>query len=512
MTHPDRAPLVVIGDALLDVDVTGSATRLCPDDPGPVLDDLVEVARPGGAGLAALLATRAGRPVVLVTALGEDEEGERLRAALAPHVTLMDLRHDGPTVVKTRVRSGGRTLLRLDRGSAETRLALDPAARAALRDLLGRCAAVLASDYGLGVLGQPHVRRELVRAAGEVPVVWDPHPRGSAPVPGAAMATPNAAEAARLSGHGERVGDLAAVIGQARGLADRWRVASVAVTRGASGAVLAGVEGNPLVVVPPAPADGDTCGAGDAFAATATAALATGESLEDAVRAAVLQASGFVAAGGAARVVTAASPGDAEPVAVPAPTGGTPIGPEAAEALVARVRAGGGTVVVAGGCFDLLHAGHVEYLQSARGLGDCLVVALNSDRSVRALKGPERPLVGQDDRARVLAALGCVDAVVVFDEDTPAALLARLRPEVFAKGGDYRLAPIPEAEVVAAHGGQVVVLPTLHGRSSTRLVQAAQAAAHPTPAARPPATPTTAPAIRSTKEERCPTPLPASGQ
>jgi D-beta-D-heptose 7-phosphate kinase / D-beta-D-heptose 1-phosphate adenosyltransferase len=510
----EHAPLVVMGDALLDVDVTGSATRLCPDDPGPVLDDLVEVARPGGAGLAALLAAGMGRPVVLVTALGQDEEGERLRAALAPHMTLMDLRHDGPTVVKTRVRSGGRTLLRLDRGAVETRLALDPASREALRALLGSCAGVLASDYGLGVLAQPHLRQELGRVAGDVPVVWDPHPRGTAPVRGAAMVTPNAAEAARLTGH-ERGGDLGAVVAQARVLASRWRVASVAVTRGAAGAVLAGPEGNPLVVVPPAPADGDTCGAGDSFAAAASAALAAGESLEDAVRAAVRNATGFVAAGGAARVGTSEAPAGT-PAAIGAAGGA--VGLDAAEALVARVRAGGGTVVAAGGCFDLLHAGHVEYLQAARALGDCLVVALNSDRSVAALKGPQRPLVGQEDRARVLAALSCVDAVVVFDEDTPAALLGRLRPDVFAKGGDYRLATIPEADVVAAHGGQVVVLPMLPGRSSTSLVRAAQATTHHPPrdtgpAAAPPSVPAPMrPSRPNRQEERCPTQRPASGQ
>jgi rfaE bifunctional protein nucleotidyltransferase chain/domain/rfaE bifunctional protein kinase chain/domain len=522
MSAAGLAPLVVIGDALLDVDVTGSATRLCPDGPGPVLDDLVEVHRAGGAGLAALLAASAGRPVVLVTALGDDEDGARLRAALAGRVELMDLRHDGPTVVKTRVRAGGRTLLRLDRGSAETRLALDHAAHDALRDVLDRCAGVLASDYGLGVLGQPQVRAALARVADDVPIVWDPHPRGSAPVPGAALATPNAAEAARLAGHGERPGDLAAAIGQARTLAARWRVAGVAVTRGPAGAVLVGDEGNPLVVVPPARAEGDTCGAGDALASAAAVALAAGASLEQAVHAGVHRATGFVAAGGAARFVRDPAGGeDAEPAgSATAPGPGAPVGLAAAEALVTRVRAGGGTVVVAGGCFDLLHAGHVASLQAARSLGDCLVVALNSDRSVRALKGPQRPLVPQEDRARVLGALGCVDAVVVFDADTPAELLARLRPDVFAKGGDYRLDTIPEAEVVRAHGGQVVVLPTLPGRSSTNLVAAARADTAEPAMTADRSTPPIARAAPSPghptrphrQEEPCPTPRPASGQ
>jgi rfaE bifunctional protein nucleotidyltransferase chain/domain/rfaE bifunctional protein kinase chain/domain len=481
-----HAPLVVIGDALLDVDVTGTATRLCPDDPGPVLDDLVEVLRPGGAGLAALLASRE-RQVVLVTAIGPDEEGERLRAALAPHVQLLELSHDGPTVVKTRVRAGGRTLLRLDRGAAETRLSLDPATRDELRATLERAAAVLASDYGLGVLGQPQVRRELARIAAEIPLVWDPHPRGSAPVPGVALATPNAAEAARLAGRADRSRDLGDAVSHARLLATRWRAEAVVVTRGAQGAVLAGAEGNPLVVVPPTRADGDACGAGDSFAATAALQLAGGAPPEEAVRAGVYRAAGFVAAGGAAGLALLRGPGAPaeEPEEAHAAEGDGPSTTDlaAAEALVARVRAQGGTVVMAGGCFDLLHAGHVEYLQAARELGDCLVVALNSDRSVRALKGPERPLVTEGDRATVLSALRSVDAVVVFDEDTPATLLERLRPDVFAKGGDYRMDTIPETEVVARHGGQVVVLPLLFGRSSTGLVQAARASASPSPSA-----------------------------
>jgi rfaE bifunctional protein nucleotidyltransferase chain/domain len=133
----------------------------------------------------------------------------------------------------------------------------------------------------------------------------------------------------------------------------------------------------------------------------------------------------------------------------------------------------GGTVVATGGCFDLLHAGHVATLRSARQLGDCLVVCLNSDESVRRLKGPSRPLVPAADRARVLEALEFVDAVVVFDEDTPVEAIRRIRPHVWAKGGDYAGSDVPEAAVLAEWGGQAVVLPYLEGRSTTRIVQTA---------------------------------------
>jgi rfaE bifunctional protein nucleotidyltransferase chain/domain len=176
---------------------------------------------------------------------------------------------------------------------------------------------------------------------------------------------------------------------------------------------------------------------------------------------AVLAASAFVAAGGAAAIGS------------PAVEQSDPRRPAAsdAEALAARVRAEGGTVVATGGCFDLLHAGHVACLEAARALGDCLVVCLNSDESVRRLKGRGRPLVGEDDRARVLSALACVDAVAVFEEDTPAELLGRLRPHVWAKGGDYEAAELPEAETVRAGGGTCVVLPYVADRSTTRLIQ-----------------------------------------
>jgi D-beta-D-heptose 7-phosphate kinase/D-beta-D-heptose 1-phosphate adenosyltransferase len=140
---------------------------------------------------------------------------------------------------------------------------------------------------------------------------------------------------------------------------------------------------------------------------------------------------------------------------------------------VARVRAEGGTVVATGGCFDLLHAGHVAMLQAARALGDCLVVCLNGDDSVRRLKGRDRPLQPASDRAAVLLALDCVDAVVVFDEDTPVEALERLRPAIFAKGADYAGADLPEARALTRWGGQVVAVPYLQGRSTTRLLEEA---------------------------------------
>jgi D-beta-D-heptose 7-phosphate kinase/D-beta-D-heptose 1-phosphate adenosyltransferase len=458
-----RAPLVVVGDALLDLDLDGRAERLAPDAPVPVVDDPTERPRPGGAALAATLAAVLDRrEVVLVTALAGDQPGAVLRELLElAGVTVVDLGLAGPTAEKIRVRADGRSLLRLDRGCRPCRVG--PLGDAGRRAIAG-ATAVLVADYGRGVAAEPGVRAALAARHARVPLVWDPHPKGPDPMPGARLATPNRAEAARFAAQVAGEG-LAAVTARARALAGRWRAAGVAVTLGAAGALLVEGGGAPLVVPAPAAPGGDPCGAGDRFASAAAGLLADGALPSEAVGGAVAAATAFVAAGGAAAV----EPRARGISAAPALAAATAI--ERACALVERVRSGGGTVVATGGCFDLLHAGHVATLRSARALGDCLVVCLNSDDSVRRLKGQGRPLVPEADRVAVLEALDCVDVVVPFDERTPEAVLARLRPDVFAKGGDYTLAGIPEAAVLATWGGQAVILPYLEGRSTTKLME-----------------------------------------
>jgi rfaE bifunctional protein nucleotidyltransferase chain/domain len=315
---------------------------------------------------------------------------------------------------------------------------------------------VLVSDYGRGLTADAGLRAALADGAGAV--VWDPHPRGSGPVAGVRLATPNLSEALRLSGRGRDGTTVAAAAGAGRELVRRWRAAGVAVTLGPDGAVLTGAGEVPVAVPAPMRSDGDPCGAGDRFAATVAVMLATGALPSEAVTAAVTAASAYVAGGGPATL---------------AATGPAPARPGTAADVIARTRAAGGTVVATGGCFDLLHAGHVAALEAARRLGDCLVVCVNSDASVRRLKGAGRPLSPAADRVRVLQALGAVDAVVVFDEDTPLAVLDTLRPDVWVKGGDYTVDALPETGLLASWGGEVVVVPYLAGRSTTRLVQTA---------------------------------------
>jgi D-beta-D-heptose 7-phosphate kinase / D-beta-D-heptose 1-phosphate adenosyltransferase len=447
-------PLVVVGDALLDRDLDGEVSRLSPDAPVPVVDSPVDRPRPGGAGLAALLAAQDGRDVVLVTALAQDAAGRELARLLAEAgVRVVDLGLDGATPEKVRVRAQGRSLLRLDHGgpAGTPGPLLDSA-------VLHGAAAVLVADYGRGVAALPSVR-EALAVLGRTPVVWDPHPRGPEPVPGVVLATPNGSEAQHFA-PGHTGSPLTAVTGRARELQARWAATAVSVTLSGKGALLVSGEAPPLVVPAPQVPCPDPCGAGDRFASAAAGLLADGALPSEAVAGAVQAASAFVAAGGATAVRV-----DRPQQPAPAST--------RAEDVVARVRAQGGTVVATGGCFDLLHAGHVAVLQAARSLGDCLVVCLNSDDSVRRLKGPSRPLQTADDRAAVLLALGCVDAVAVFDDDTPVPLLQRLQPDVFAKGGDYAIADLPEAPVLESWGGQCVVLPFLDGRSTTTLIERA---------------------------------------
>jgi D-beta-D-heptose 7-phosphate kinase / D-beta-D-heptose 1-phosphate adenosyltransferase len=470
------APLVVIGDALLDRDVEGVVERLSPDAPVPVLDEQRAHARPGGAALAAALAAAEGRPVTLVTALSDDDAGVELAALIAAAgVELVDLALDGATPEKVRLRTAaGEALLRLDRGGPPPGVGSGVGrATAAARAAIGWASALLVADYGRGVAAEPGIRAALAeRAVAEdpVPIAWDPHPRGPAPTPGVLLATPNEREAATFVPEVEGDG-LPALAERAASLRRRWGAEHVCVTRGRQGALLDGGDGPPLMIAaPPVGPGADPCGAGDRFAAKAAALLADGASCDEAVAAAVEAASRFVDAGGAAGFRL---PGDARFTASQASTAHAPIGLSAAEAVIATTRARGGTTVATGGCFDLLHAGHVRTLEAARALGDCLVVGINDDASVRRLKGSARPLVPARDRAAVLAALTCVDAVVVFGEDTPTALLERLRPDVWAKGGDYAGAPLPEAAALERWGGRAVVLPHHAGHSTTRLIEEA---------------------------------------
>ncbi|MFC4372961.1 PfkB family carbohydrate kinase [Nocardia halotolerans] len=459
-------PLVVLGDAILDVDIEGSAERLCPEAPVPVVDVERQRMRPGGAGLAAALAAESVSEVALITAVADDANGRVLRHLLDRDVEVVAMPLRGETVRKARVRAAGQSLVRLDTGDG---VAEGGPLGAAVVDTLRSAGAILVADYGRGVAAHPQIRRLLRELDRRVPIVWDPHPRGPQPVWGVSLVSPNMKEARQFAPGYTEPEELAKV------LRDEWSADSVAVTIGAGGAVLANGKRLSAVPVPAEVRHGDhlgaadTCGAGDRFASAAAAALFAGATVAEAVDHAVEVAARFVAAGGAATLSARDGDTTAVPGLPPAHADGSAL------ELAAAVRARGGRLVATGGCFDLLHPGHVTLLRRARAMGDALVVCLNSDASVRGLKGPARPIVPERDRARLLTELSSVDAVAVFDESSPAALLERLRPDVWVKGGDYAGAELPEADVVRRHGGEIALVPTVHGYSTSRLVAATRA-------------------------------------
>lgn len=444
--------IVVVGDVLLDIDTLGSARRLSPDGPAPVVEVSRESPRPGGAGLAARLLKEAGHTISLVTLMGDDDASLTLAAAL-DGVELVAGDSGQPTPVKQRLLADGHLVTRMDQNCAVTTTA------PATEEMLGAvrsAEAILVSDYGRGVTSDPRLRAALSEVAPRIPVVWDPHPKGADPVAGVAAVTPNLSEVQAMTGwQGDGPQELAQAAAR---LLEQWPAEAAVVTLGAKGAaVFPRGETLPQYVPSLATSDGDTCGAGDRFAGALTAQLADAVALPEAVTAAVRDAGDYLAAGGVATL------GETTESDTPA---------DDLSARIAEVQARGGVVVATGGCFDLLHAGHARTLAAARRLGDMLIVCLNSDDSVRRLKGADRPIVQEADRVELLESLECVDAVVVFSEDSPETVLEVLRPDLWVKGGDYDIDSLPEARLIRSWGGQAMTVPFHPARSTSRLAEA----------------------------------------
>ncbi|WP_406634406.1 PfkB family carbohydrate kinase [Pseudarthrobacter quantipunctorum] len=462
--------IVVVGDVMLDVDLSGEATRLSPDAPVPVVDVSGVKRRAGGAGLVARMLAEDGWPVTLVTVLGDDDAGRQLEAHLAG-VRLVSGPSGHPSPVKTRVRAGSHPVVRFDQGCGKAPV---PEASPAMLRAVEQAGVIIVADYGRGLAENPQLRDLLARLAGSVPIIWDPHPSGPQPVPGVAVVTPNLAEASKAAGAYANLQDTATQDPAARAgriLMEHWQSRAVLVTKGEQGAVLL-QQGSDSAQAVPAPRveAGDPCGAGDRLAASLAVHLLAGRELGEAARLAVHDAADFLASGGVSALPDPAGPTAAAPK--PPNQAAGRLRTSEPLLLARAVRDNGGTVVATGGCFDLLHAGHVRSLAAARELGDCLIVCLNSDDSVRRLKGPERPIISQQDRAELLLAMECVDAVMVFDEDTPEAALERLRPDIWVKGGDYKGARLPEADLVEKWGGRCLTVPYHPARSTTGLADA----------------------------------------
>ncbi|MGN9909762.1 D-glycero-beta-D-manno-heptose 1-phosphate adenylyltransferase [Phytohabitans sp. LJ34] len=461
-------PVLVVGDVLVDEWRFADADRISREAPAPVLTLRRRQLSAGGAGNAAVnLAALGARPALAAVA-GVDPAGERLAARLAAdRVEDRMVRVPGrATPVKRRLLAGGQIVAREDEAGGGP---LPPAAVDDLIATLERAPerVLVVADYGLGGLPEP-VRRWLVRHRERFALVaLDAHDlrpwRDLAPT----VMTPSLAEAGGPGSAGSAARRLsesgAGSAGRvARRLREEFGAQVVAVTLGGDGAVVAGPNSTHATRAEAAP-ESHTVGAGDAYLAAMTLALATGAPVETAAEVARAAAAVGVACEGTcvchAEQLRAALTGQA-----------TLVEADGLDRIVRRKRAEGARVVFTNGCFDVLHRGHVSYLCQARELGDVLVVAVNSDAGVRRLKGPDRPVVPVEDRVAVLAALSCVDHVVVFDEDSPAALIERVRPDLYVKGGDYPPELVPEAALVRRLGGEVRTLGYVPDRSTSVII------------------------------------------
>lgn len=459
--------VLVVGDVMLDRHLRGRVRRISPEAPVPVVSLVDEVHTPGGAGNVAAGLAGVGCLTTLVGLIGADAEGELLREALAvkgvENLALIE-RPELVTVSKTRILSDSRQqLLRLDRdGDRERFLAFEDALLEAIAPLIDEQTAVVLADYEKGVV-TPRVAREVIaqcRRLG-VPCVVDPKKADFADYAGATIVTPNLLEAERAVGR-TIDGDEQAADAAGR-LLEELRTDALLITRGPEGMTLA-LPGGVHHIPSQTRGVADVTGAGDTVVATLAACLGANWSIVDACRIANL-AAGIAVGHPGTHVVSADELGAAW-------SGLSPkiLDRRAAWKRLEETRRRGGTIVFTNGCFDILHAGHLACLEGAKRLGDLLVVGLNSDASVRGLKGASRPVINQDNRASLLAGLACVDLVVPFDEPTPENLIELLEPDVLVKGGDYTIDQIAGADLVTRRGGRVIALPLIPGLSTTAIL------------------------------------------
>jgi len=464
--------VLVVGDLMLDRYLWGEVLRISPEAPVPV----VRLARRsetagGGANVARNLAAL-GLEVQLAGVTGDDEGRAALLAALATdgiQTPAVMVARDRSTTVKTRVIGNHQQMIRIDEESNRPLPAADETVLVeAILPLLPGASALVLSDYAKGVLSPPLCHRLVVAARAEgIPVLVDPKGRDFAKYAGASLITPNRAELAWATGVPRE--DLSGLLAAAGKLRRELDLGLLVLTLSELGLALVDAEKTRRI---PALAREvfDVSGAGDTVIATFAAGLAAGLGATDTAHLANLAAGVVVGKVGTvpiARVDLLAAISGESALEQAAKI----IDLTTAKARVQGWQAAGERVVFTNGCFDLLHVGHVSYLEHARRHGQRLVVGLNTDRSVRALKGPERPLIGEDDRARVLAALASVDAVVLFDEATPLDLILALRPDVLAKGADYREEAVVGAPEVKSWGGLLVLIPLVEDRSTTGIIQ-----------------------------------------
>lgn len=465
---------------MLDRYIWGEVSRISPEAPVPVVHVRSTSEVLGGAGNVAANLAGLGCRVSILGLCGEDAAGARLRALLQQQRIGDLLTTDGPrpTITKTRVMVQQQQLLRLDEeNTGGMTNALAQRQLANLEAVVDDVAVVILSDYGKGFLQTPHLAQDMLKLCQrkDIPVLVDPKGRDWSRYAGADCITPNTSEVALASGR--ETATEAQLLEAAAGLRRDCNAQRLLVTRGPLGMCLLDEASTPFMIAARAREVFDVSGAGDTVVATLGAGLALGHSYRQAAELANLAAGIVVGKLGTQpiRVDELQQALDLQtPLCEDAFT--TPSGVHkimdwpAARRRLTDWQAHGLRVVFTNGCFDILHPGHIHLLQQARNLGDRLIVGLNSDISVRRLKGSRRPVLAAADRSTLLGALACVDGVVIFNEDTPLELITHLKPDILVKGADYQLTDVVGRAIVEAYGGTVRLLPLLNGFSTSAIV------------------------------------------
>jgi D-beta-D-heptose 7-phosphate kinase/D-beta-D-heptose 1-phosphate adenosyltransferase len=465
--------VLVLGDVMLDRYVFGEVRRISPEAPIPVLRAERRRSVPGGAANVAHNIAALGATAVLVGLIGDDaagEELERLLQATPGIIPALVRASERPTTVKTRFVSGGHQLLRLDEEqSGAIGVALEEALLELYAVALRRVDVVVLSDYAKGVLTDAVLGRCIGLAnALARPVIADPKRSDFAAYRHATVLTPNESEAARATGI-DTADDAGAALAGERARAQA-EAAAVLVTRSSRGLTLVRRDAPPLHVPTRAQEVADVSGAGDTLIAAFAIALACGVALPDAARIANAAAGVVVGKPGTAAVTQrelAEALHRGELLAIDDKVAEL----SGALARVAAWRASGLRIGFTNGCFDLIHPGHVRLLQRARAACDRLVVGLNSDASVRRLKGAGRPVQSETARATVMASMATADLVVLFEQDTPEELIRAIKPDLLFKGADYTREQVVGADIVEAAGGEVRLVPLEAGFSTTETIR-----------------------------------------
>ena len=474
-----RKRLLVVGDVILDRYQWGKVERVSPEAPIPVMKMEQVEEHPGGAGCVAVDATALGGDVVVASVVGDDAEGKRLIRLFedAGIETEMVVERSRPTTVKTRmvgyVQSAQRATQHIMRVDRETARPINETTAKTLleriKSLLQGCDIVLVSDYAKGLLSKPFLK-ELIdncRRQGKLVLVDPRRSKDYSLYHGATGITPNRYEAALATG--ENCAEFEGVDAAGRKLIKNLALDFCLITLDRDGIYIVRAEGEGTHLATRARAVYDVSGAGDMVLATVGFVLANGFPLETAAELANLTAGIEVTKVGAVPVHWDEVVAELSQKFVPAHK--KVKNTKEMTQTLRRLKSDGKVVVFTNGCFDILHPGHVRLLEFAKEQGDVLVVGLNSDRSVREIKGEGRPINDEKSRALMLAALAAVDFVVLFDEPTPQKIIEALRPDVLVKGEDWREKGVVGREFVESYGGRVVLAPLVRGYSTSALIK-----------------------------------------